>query len=189
MSKFKIGDKVRCSYKQYFGEDNGIIGTVTHINGQRMTVNNLLSHEVDFIMFGGAFELVEEDKTPDFDLKTMPWVIYVSSEAENKAALEWLFEMGMNWAFSPNEILWYGQEQLTNVGSDGEIERHIMHGIGKAEPEAKEIKLKYETKTSVVGVEWSVVETEKDKAIRELEETINNAKLQIEALKNIKEMK
>jgi hypothetical protein len=156
-------------------------GTLSQIktNDEKFFLN---TEEPEYTYTNGKFVPVcdEQPETKPFDLKTQPWYILVNSEKENKLALEWLFEQGMDWNWQKGQILWYGQHYLTNSDAHGNCCKYIMHGRG-ALPKAYEIKL---THKIVTDVQWPTipVESEKDKAIRELQETIEKAKQQIDEL-------
>lgn len=185
MSKFKVGDKVRCNASQFSGDrvvHPGQVCVVTHVDGEHfIAVDNLITNGVP-TMYLGAFEIVEEEDKPEslpFDLKTQPWYILVNNEQENKLALEWLFEQGMEWFFG-KKVQWYNCKYLTNTRSyNVGVGPHIMHGSDM--PVGYEIKLTHKV---VTDVQWPTipVESEKDKAIRELQETIEKAKQQIDEL-------
>ena len=117
-----------------------------------------------------------------FNMKTMPWMILVNNEAEFDAVDEWLVGQGY-----PSIGCKYPKycKYLTNTTSGGSVADGIMHGGNAASTFRHEIKLNF--KTVVDSVEWPVVESERDKKIRELEESAKKIQEQINELKNTKE--
>jgi hypothetical protein len=128
------------------------------------------------------FEIIEE---PSFNLKTNPWFIRVNSPEESKVVQEWLFSNGVGWIGGNFEAgnLW--AQYLTNINVDGDQRGVIMwshEDIGIHES-AKELKFKF--KTVLDSVIFPEVETEQEKKLKELEETIKKAAKEIQELKGM----
>ena len=119
-----------------------------------------------------------------FDFKTDKWFIRVENEQQAVAAQEWAFEQGFGWS---------GRKTLREDFRSWDMPRAIGcgHGgagyMGQAPAQYwfvhghKEIKMSF--KVVVDEVVLPVVESQQQKQIRELEETIARATQQIQELK------
>lgn len=119
----------------------------------------------------GANERLDLVKRLDnqFNLKTQPWFIRTETPEQRIAAKEWLFEQGMDWAASKQNVIEIpNAKYLTNIRPSGKVEQTILWGYENDYPKAKEIKLTY--KTTVVDVAYPRVESERDKEIRSIRE-------------------
>lgn len=185
MSKFKVGDEVVCV------NTGGSKLTV----GKKYKVYDITRNDVEVINDDGddcyyylsSFELVQE-KEQMFDMKTNPWFIRVNNEQEFEAAKEWVEVQGVNWTDWVKDKSFnseigalcsnlYDFDNYYWLGHD-EVETQALYG-------RKEIKLTF--KTVVDSVEYPVLESEQQKKIRELKETIEKASAQIAEIE--KEMK
>lgn len=186
----KIGDKVRCHHTQVYGGNSselpvGYEGVVTHVSGMFIGVDNKLGRTGEPVLNSEVFEIIKEEKQMSnpsrFNLETQPWKIYVNNEAEYNAANEWLKEKldcSVNCRYF-DEII-----AISNIDSYDCIRGDLMW-LGKnhdLDPRVArhEIKLKY--KTTVDSVEYPTIETDKQRKIRELKETIEKAQQQISAM-------
>lgn len=182
--KFKVGDKVVWKDKQYAKDwsRNTIdsIMTVIVVDDNGETVLLTLDNKVEAFDF--RFELYEEKEMKEnnvcaFDLHKNPWYIRVENEEQFNLANEWLKEN-----FGSCLVVNYSKhkEYLTNF--DGRnVCKTVMHGCCHFMTE-HELKLNF--KTIISSVEYPVVEieTEQQKRIRELKETIDSASKQLEKL-------
>lgn len=178
MSKFKAGDKVRVKsaglQSYWYSDQIGEQYTLLKKDGRNWAIKE---YECGV--------LVEEDielVVPSFDLHKNPWYIRVENEEQFNLANEWLREnFGSNLMVS----YWNNVVGITNTDAAGNIwdhpmwlaERHIQENIFRHE-------LKLNFKTTISSVEYPVVEieTEQQKRIRELKETIDSASKQLEEL-------
>jgi hypothetical protein len=180
MKTFKIGDTVRCVRSQTVDHmviDVGYGGTITHVSPcGSIAVDNLLSFG-STICSPDAFQLVE--KAPTFNLKTSPWFIRVNNEEEFNIINEWL-EIN----FGARLLSSYGKhiEYLTNTYLHGDLTHRVMWSTHTSKG-TKEIKITFETKTTIESVEYPETRTQQEVAIEELEATIELAKQQILKLK------
>lgn len=127
--------------------------------------------------FPNDWELVEEK--PQFDLKKNPWFIRTGTKEKSEAAQKWLFEQGVHW-WHGMEIKDHGEKYLTNADSSGVTSSYILQGRLGAHASAQEIILEFET--VVKSVTYPIVESEQDKKIKELKETIDKAQQQLEEM-------
>lgn len=177
-SKFKAGDKVVCVYA-IDSLQNGQHYTVSHYKNS--AYQDLIGiKELDNIeFFISRFELVQEPEMKQtFDMHTQPWYIRVEDEEQFNLANEWLKE---NFGSSLDMAYFEDVKYLTNTCGT-EVEEVVMYGL-KTYLDRPEVKLNF--KTVISSVEWpsvEVCETEQQKRIRELKETIDNASKQLEEL-------
>lgn len=175
MSKFKVGDKV--FLKKHSCSMNAPIGTIAIVTGYS---NSWLTvawstdvHQNNGNYYECDFELLQENKMQEFDMKTMPWWISVKSEAEFESAKEFIKSKGLNMYEIDNcrslnyvgcAITNFFVEDITPVATvlNGKIATSKLHTSGR------EIKLTF--KTVIDNVEYPVVESETQKKLRELEE-------------------
>lgn len=184
MSKFKKGDKVQIVSSQlptyWYANLVGKIYTLKNFNGEDWYVE-----ECDTgVLVPADLYLVEEAK-PTFDLKTQPWFIRINSPEESKVVQEWLFSNGIVWGGGCFEARNLWAQYLTNIDVDGEIRGVIMwchEDIGIHES-AKELKFNF--KSVIDSVEYPEYETETQKQLKELEQTIKKAQEQIAQLKEM----
>jgi len=127
-------------------------------------------------------EIMKEVKsnTSAFDMKKEAWFIPYHCHEQFLAIKDWLiFEKGLDWSFGDRWQLF--ASALTNLKSNGEITTNVVWSTRPDNSPAKEIKLSF--KTIIDSVEYPVVETDQQKQIRELEQTIAKASEQIKALR------
>lgn len=115
-----------------------------------------------------------------FDMKTQPWFIRINNEEEWDLAQQWLKEnFGKACAATYSPCYSYF---LTNKDDTGYIGDHPMHGRKESLAETKRYEIKLTYKTVIDSVIYPEVETEQQKKIKELKETIRKAQEQIDAL-------
>lgn len=121
----------------------------------------------------------------NFNIKQHNWFIRIESRQHCAAVQEWLFEQGVKWQYNtdgkPDHL---NSNFLTNTYSDGTLGKHLYHASMRSaiSPKCKEIVIKTTTKVVIDEVVYPVIETEQQKQIRELKETIEKAQKQIDAL-------
>lgn len=184
MGKFKVGDRVYCvddsGYTEFYVV-NGAIYTVVdklwfECESDEVSIQDVTEYHEDF-------KLYKEEPIKQFDMHTQPWFIRVNNEQEFHLVQEWLkenFGTCYNCGWHPQMI------GLTNTTVYGEIYNNYVMWFSddkSLNQNSQEIKLKF--KTTIDSVEWPVVESEKDKKIRELKEIIEAAAKQIEELENM----
>ena len=179
MNKFKSGDKVKVVssvLKTYWYSDKiGEVFTLyNYIPGFGW---NVVGDSCSYLKECDV-ELVKEKEEMQFDMKKNPWFIRVNNKEEFEAAKEWVKSQGIKFKFSED---WY--DQIIAVESDG-FALCIRTEAGEKILNKNEIKLTF--KTVIDSVEYPTIESEQDKKIKELQETIETAKRQIEELKSIK---
>lgn len=182
-SKFKVGDKVRLLVDKTqthwkFGNKGNVFTVVEYTNPDDYMTEYSIERNWLNIFHADIFEIVEE-----FDLKTQPWFIRVNNEQEFNLVQEWLKE---NFGTVPY-FGWYPQTKgLMNTNAEGKMySDYVMwfRDDKNLNQNANEIKVNF--KTIIDSVEWPVVESEKDKKIRELKETIKKASEQLEKLQKL----
>lgn len=177
-SKFKVGDRIiRTSVHLFGGVKKGEIYTIKKV----LSDSNINLEECPIYSYDPAyFELYKEEPVKQFDMKTQPWFIRVNNEQEFDLVQEWLKE---NFGTVPY-FGWYPQTKgLTNTNIDGKMySDYVMWFCDdkNLNQNTNEIKLRF--KTTIDSVEWPIVESEKDKKIRELQETIKKAEEQLKEL-------
>lgn len=177
--KFKVGDKVKRTTGDFRNVLVGCIYTVSEVlsTGAIRLYGHSGSYDPEF------FEIYMEKEKPSFDLHSNPWYIRVENEEQFNLANKWLKENFGKHLFYPYDCR---IKSLTNVCSEGYINNAVMwsdvESFSKYKDTRPEIKLTY--KTSISSVEYPVVEieTEQQKRIRELKETIDSASKQLEEL-------
>jgi hypothetical protein len=172
MSKFKKGDKVIRVNKGFSDMKVGDKGTVVKYISTGVYLEEFVGgHDPDNL------KLIEENKMK-FDMKKEPWFIRYNNEEEFNLVQEWLDK---NYG-EPMDCHYVSYSKyITNAAESGYLFETPKYGRNeKIESYAKEIKLTF--KTIVDSVEWPEVESEAQKKIKELEQTINSAKVQIEQL-------
>ena len=119
-----------------------------------------------------------------FFLKTNPWYIRVTNEAEYNAANDWLEEN-----FGRKVTVCYGGDYvvgLTNTNDIGDIHNIIMWMDESSIDSTPRHEIKLTFKTVVDSVEYPAVksteEIEREKKIKELKETIALAQKQLDEL-------
>lgn len=191
MSKFKIGDKVKCIDGTY---KDTLILTVSHIEPDEdgNSKYDLLGFTEDGHVRGEwyayHFEIVKEKEEMQFDMKKSPWFIRVNNKEEFEAAKEWVDSQGIVWT-----------DWVKDKGFNSEIgglcsNLHNLdnyYWLSHEETESSESlygreEIKITFKTIIDSVEYPTIETEQDKKIKELQETIEKAQQQITELKGLK---
>lgn len=171
---FKAGDYVKCIDGSVTMQlTAGKVYKITGVSGVDVKVNKEV--DKDDWCLGRRFELVQQ-----FDLKKNPWFIRTGTKEKSEAAQKWLFEQGVEWSLDSKTIRDYSEEYLTNTYTNGLLSDHLAHGIFGAHKSAKEIILEFET--TVKSVTHPSIETEQDKKIKELKETIDKAQQQLEEM-------
>lgn len=184
MKEFKVGDKLKLKTK---GVGAGVpAGSVLTCVSERNPQEGFYLSCTEV-----SVEWANEHKhhfEEVFNLKTQPWFIRVNNKEEFDLIQEWLLE---NFG-KKLEALHWGVEFLTNTTFKGEISNRVMWGSGNPKqvserqelfPQFKQSKMTLE---SVVLPQIPEVETEVQKQVRELEETIRKASEQIKQLKDMK---
>ncbi|MNF29693.1 hypothetical protein D3C85_851520 [compost metagenome] len=165
MNKFKIGDTVRRIRSAHAGMGYGDTAVVTNVSGINLTLKGYKSeHDAQ------NFELAE----PQFDMKTSPWEIRVNTTEEFASTQRWLeanFGTGLPGLMPKLPFM------LTNTTTTGDIMNRVMWGDISSKFSRREIKLQFET--TIKSVTYPEVETEQQRKIRELQETIEKAQKQI----------
>lgn len=128
-----------------------------------------------------------------FDFIKSKWHIHLSdSVAECIAVQDWLFDQcpELTWASGsgqggkPERYSLPGRTLTNYKSGSGEVVGRVMHGrSGSFNDERFEIEVSFESVVRVKTVAFPVVETEQQKKLRELEDTIAAATKQIEELK------
>lgn len=194
--KFEVGQKVKLVNNQagwfhfVIGDLATVVASAEGLSAAEMSEKGLVELS-DVIEEAYDWEIVEEE-AKSFDLKTQPWYILVNNTRESEAAEDWLKSQGIVFQF-PTQFF-HDFRLFTNISEGSIVKPYIMADRDQEKPhpylkriqiEASEIKLQFETKTSVTDVQWPTipVESAKDKAIRELQDTIEKAKQQIAELK------
>jgi hypothetical protein len=196
--KFEVGQKVKLVNNQagwfhfVIGDLATVVADTRGLSAAEVAEKGLVELS-DVIEEAYDWEIVGEETKP-FDLKTQPWYILVNNTRESEAAEDWLKSQGIDFQF-PTQFF-HDFRLFTNISEGSIVKPYMMADRDQEKPhpylkriqiEASEIKLQFETKTSITDVQWPVipaepVESEKDKAIRELQETIEKAKQQIDEL-------
>lgn len=174
---FKRGDKVRiksAGYHEYWYAD--------HI-GEVFTLGAYCEDDDDWELeeYNGYVDTRDIELVSQFDLKKNPWFIHTGTKEKSEAAQKWLFEQGINWWNNDSRVEKMENYILTNVCAEGVIQDYFMYQASTLpNPSTKEIILEFET--VVKSVTYPIVETEQDKKIKELKETIDKAQQQLEEL-------
>lgn len=183
MSKFKKGDKIKVVsserksywYSDKIGQEFILLG-VDKSHGPFILENENLGRS---FFAESDIKLVQEKEMFDtnFDMKSQPWFIRVNNMKEWSTVQKWLednFGSAVDCSYENNIKL------VTNTDSSGEIWDTPMWGsdVETKKKQAQEIKIHF--KTVIDSVQYPQVETEQDKKIRELRETIEKAQKQIE---------
>lgn len=172
MNKFKAGDKVKRICSSHEGMTIGDVAIVRMMeNGSNMYLEGYgYSHDP------GNFELVEETEKESTAkwLKQNKWWIKCESQAELDLINPWLKEnFGDTLGVRVPDIIKY-------VCNDFTYPNLVFWGY-EDKPKNQEITLEFGT--IVKSFTLPVVETEQEKKIRELQETIDKASAQIKAIK------
>lgn len=189
MSKFKIGDKVKCVKPSiYMNLDDGEIYEVLNVSKTTIQVNKKIDSD-DWICDYRFIlqEDKEEMKSESFNLKTNPWFIRVNNKEEFEAVGKWIKE---KTGYSLRTFYFKEVVHLTNTDDDGAVLERLMYVHSSSIKDRKNInchEIKLTFKTVVDSVEYPVLESEQQKKIRELKETIEKASAQIAEIE--KEMK
>lgn len=182
-NKFKVGDRVYCvddsGYTEFYVVEGAIYTVVDkwwdECESDEVSIRDVTEYPNDF-------KLYKEEPVNQFDMKIQPWFIRVNNEQEFNLVQEWLKE---NFGTCCN-FKWYPlMKGLSNTKNEGKIfNNRVMWCDDKSlNQNSYEIKLNF--KTIIDSVEWPVVESEKDRKIRELKETIEAAAKQIKELEEM----
>ena len=192
MSKFKENDKVKvvsCLQPTYWYANK--IGQEFTLNEYNASFGwsikeDYRAHlkECDIVHVQEKEEMQFDGKT--FNLKTQPWFIRVNNEEEFEAVNKWVKENAEYELFTP---YFDGMVAISNTDDEGDVWVRLMYvkdgsRIVRSNITCHEIKVNF--KTVIDSVEFPIVESEQQKKIRELQETIETAKRQIEELKELK---
>lgn len=127
-------------------------------------------------------EKIMKNTTSEFNLKTMPWKIVVNNEVESAAAQLWLFEQGVVWQSGDKEVLQYCKDYPYALkGGNGRFSYSDKAHLSSIK-DIPEIKLSFETITSVKNATFPVMETQKDKEIRSVREQMEALASRLKAL-------
>lgn len=178
MSKqaFKNGDEVVRTDRDYHCVQQGKTYTVDKQDGDNLYLKGV----------PGAYKAISFAKSTTSYLKGKPWFIAVNGKEHSRIAQEWLFEQGLQWAHYGKVVSFTDQAVLTNVDAGGIVRDYIIYSDSitrKIEQGAHEVKVLGRISMVLEKVELPVVESPQEKQIRELEETIQKAQKQIDALK------
>lgn len=121
----------------------------------------------------------------EFDIKTMPWFIRMDNltSSQRLAVGEWLLQ----FFYSVPNI--EHADYYTNIGNGSSMGKDSIYwgywgkSFSKRNPLVKEIKLNF--KCVVDSVIYPEVESEAEKQIQELKDTISKAQQQIEELERL----
>lgn len=184
MSKFKAGDKVK-----YIGEDNEglyvttkLVYTIKSDDGYYVKLNEIPQcHSYSPEKF--ALYVDKEKESTAKWLKENSWYIETGSPEKSELVQEWLFEHGYVWFIKGSVPSYLESKYLCNVCIDGSIIGDILQTSNSQHihKDAQEIILEFQT--TIKSVKLPAVETEQEKKIRELQETIDKASAQIKAIK------
>ena len=120
----------------------------------------------------------------EFNIKEHKWFIRIEDAEHSEIVQKWLFEQGVNWQWSTGKPENTRFEFLTNTYSDGDLSKHLLYANnkGSVSKQCKELIIRTKTETVVSEVVYPEIETEQQKQIRELKETIAKAQEQLDAL-------
>ena len=169
INKVKLGDKVVCieskGWMLRVGDILELSAGTMSLDRSKINIHAVKKFPKDFEMY------IEEEETPIFDMKTQPWKIYVNSEAEYNAANDWLEEKHGSRVPCPYFKRVIG---ITNRDSHNEVQESLMWLDEFNDKDEKikrhEIKIQFKTQTTVDSVQYPIIETEKQRKIRELKE-------------------
>lgn len=174
MNEFKIGDKLRLKFDG-LGPNVPANSVLTCIEDDEPVDGFRLSGEEVSIRWANShkdyFELITGKESTAKWLKENAWFIRTGSPEKSFAVQEWLFDHGMEWHNGEQAFFNYKEQYLGNVGDT----------FGTSGGAGKEVTLEFET--IVKSFTLPAVETEQEKKIRELQETIDKASAQIKAIK------
>lgn len=178
-SKFKAGDKVRlvkASKPKYWHID--MIGETFTLERKDKYLGWYLEGDNYNVLQEEDIELVQDEKQSTAKwLKENKWWIKCESKLQFELINQWLEEnSGLRCQCNFHESI----KVITNFNSSGKKD-YIMWNDRDNYP--KENKIKIEFETVVKSVTLPTIESEKDKKIRELQETIELAANQIKAIK------
>lgn len=187
MSKFKVGDKVCCV------DDSGYHNTDYLVKGSIYTIVDAYwfeckSGEVsirDTTAYPEDFKLYKEEPMNQSDMKTQPWFIRVTNEQEFNLVQEWLKK---NFG-KVYENSFVGEPMfLTNISALRGMCHDVFWSSDMDYTQSLRLvpnEIKVNFKTTIDSVVFPTVESEKDKKIRELKETIEAAAKQIKELEEM----
>ena len=181
MSKFKVGDKVKCirgSEYMNLKENHEYEVIATY----RTTIQ--VNKKIDSCDWCDEYRFeILKGKEQVFNIKTNPWFIRVNSKEEFEAAKKWLDENFGNYLDTGYETYIVG---LSNTDDSGTIQPRVvwMDKNSLKATERYEIKLNF--KAVVDSVEYPVIKSERDLKIEELEQSIKEAQERLNELKGLK---
>lgn len=123
-----------------------------------------------------------------FNLKTNPWYIVTKNAEDNAAAQRWLFAQGVSWCNGESEVSNSGlilvnyhnmRNYAIDINNEGFMHTDDCDTLRRLGPQF-ELKLKFSVEVNDV---LSYPETDIDRKIKSLEETIKNAQAEIDKLK------
>lgn len=182
MNNFKLNDKIECVRVNCEALTKGKVYTVTGGTEYWVLVTN--DRGTDSWYDPSRFKLYEE-KEQMFDLKTSPWYISITNQAEFDAAQEWLKE---NFGTNLNAPYTRGVCYLTNTQSAGyPTSDRVVYGTNHPTQHTMrhEIKLSFVTKTFVDNVEWPELKTPEQKQLDIVMEQIKSLQKEAEKLQQV----
>lgn len=132
MNKFKVGDKVICTYQQVAGKKTikqGHIGTVTHVDGVCLAVDGAVSSGGSCVMVESAFELYNETtkgETMNNFYKIPEGYTAVEPFTDYEEAARFLDKMFPNW----EEKIDLSSMRMSSFANCvlGQISKHVLTG-------------------------------------------------------------
>lgn len=178
--KFKAGYKVKRIRSEHEGMKVGDIGVVKSFENSM----NMYLEGYRFAHDPENFELVVEDEKENISkwLRENKWFIRTGNPEKSKLVQEWLFEHGYEW-LSGKGVSYTDRMYLCNVDTGGGLHDRILQTNSDKSLHKSAKELTFEFETVVKSVKLPTIESEKDKKIRELQETIQSAANQIKAIK------
>lgn len=186
MNEFKIGDKA--ILKVPIGNFHVPGDVIEAIQDKEAAPGWFLANgkaNVDWMnRYPEYFEPVKDEKESTAKwLKENRWFIRTGTKERSELVQEWLFEHGYVWFVQGSVPSYLESKYLCNVCIDGSIIGDILQTSNSQHihKDAQEIILEFQT--TIKSVKLPAVETEQEKEIRELQETIDKASARIKAIK------
>lgn len=185
MSKFKTGDEVivvKASRPTYWY--SGLIGHKFILSRKHGYGSWYIENSSCDLLQEEDIELMQDEKeTISKFLRENKWFIRTGSPEKSKLVQEWLFEHGMQWAFTSTIKNSINEKLLTNTYDSGEKNSYIMFSTSPNKTNAQEIKIEFETIVKSVQLPEAPKKTEQEVCIIELEATIAKAQEQVKKIK------